>query len=349
MLSDSHKTFRSMLQTRLEVSSYLQNLLEVAASFSLVKPKTVEALSQTLLAIPPDGQGIRGGRSGLNDDGSPLQVCLTATQEYLHSRFLGDPAFVLADPKERFEASRRTLAKVLELTASQQIASLCDRTLSCYLPEDLAGFSRFTSGVLWLGAGIDTPGCALYVDARRNGDFQEAWDWAQQWLASILPNSSEASSAIAVLRNYAYLQSIGIEGSSLNNARAKLYWRFLRPTRLDQIGLEIFCDPAFASFLTFIIRDSVLQLTGIVPSLGFAIATGKSLDAKIDVCAHCLAYSNSKWIELVNRCTQMYGLTQMPVSEALEHNRSSVSFLGLGCNRNGAVRLNLYLKAAAKM
>ncbi len=338
-----------MLQTRLEVSSYLQDLLEAAASLSRVKLKTVEALSQEMLAIPPDGQGIRGGRSGLNDDGSPLQFCLTATQDYLHCRFLSDPAFVLANPKERFEVSRQALAKILELTASEQLEYLCDRTLNCYLPEDIAGFSRFTSGVFWLGAGIDTPGCALYVDARRNGDLQEAWDWAQQWLTSVLPNSSEANSAIAVLRKYAYLQSIGIEGSSLNNARAKLYWRFLRPTRLDQMGLEIFCDPAFTSFLTFIIRDSVLQLTGIVPSLGFAITTGKSLDAKIDVCGHCLAYSNSKWIELVNSCTQMYGLTEIPVSKALEHNRSSVSFLGLGCNRNSEVRLNLYLKATAKI
>jgi len=335
-----------MLQTRLEVSSYLQNLLEVAASLSRVNPKTVEPLSQTLLAIPPDGQGVRGGRSGLNSDGSPLQLCLTATPKHLHSRLLSDPAFVLADPKERFEASQLALAEVLELTASQQLAALCDRTLRWYLPEDVAGFDQFTSGVLWLGAGIDTPGCAVYVDARRNGNFQEAWDWAQQWLADILPNSSAASSAIAALRNYAYLQSIGIEGSNLNNARAKLYWRFLRPTRLDQMGLEIFQNPAFASFLTFVIRDSTLQLSGIVPSLGFAIATGETHDAKIDVCGHCLAYSTSKWIELVDCCTQMYGLTNLPVSEALEQNRSSVSYLGMGCDRSGALRLNLYLKAA---
>lgn len=337
-----------MLQTRLEVSSYLQDLLEIAASLSRVKLKTVEALSQEMLAIPPDGQGIRGGRSGLNDDGSPLQFCLTATQEYLHSRFLSDPAFVLVDPKERFTTSQQALGKVLELKASQQLESLMNRTLSCYLPQDLADFSQFTSGVMWLGAGIDTPGCALYIDARRNGDHQSAWDWAQQWLTAILPNSRAANAAISALRNHAYLQSIGIEGSSLTNARAKLYWRFLRPIRLDQIDLEILQNSAFASFLTFIIRDSVLQLTGIVPSLGFAISTGESYDAKIDVCGHCLDYSNYKWMELINCCTQMYGLKQMPVGEALEHNRSKVSFLGLGCNRNGKLRLNLYLKATTK-
>ncbi|RAM51615.1 MAG: hypothetical protein C6Y22_11215 [Hapalosiphonaceae cyanobacterium JJU2] len=338
-----------MLQTRLEVSTYLQNLLEVVASLSRVKPKAVEALSQTLLAIPPDGQGVRGGKSGLNSDGSPLQVCLTATSKHLYSRLLSDPGFVLADPKERFEASRQALAEVLQLTASQQLAILCDRTLRWYLPKDVVGFSRFTSGVLWLGAGIDTPGCAMYIDARRNGNFQEAWDWAQQWLADILPNSREASSAIAALRNYAYLQSIGIEGSNLNNARAKLYWRFLRPTRLDQMGLEIFQNPALASFLTFVIKDSTLQLSGIVPSLGFAITTGESHDAKIDVCGHCLPYSTSKWVELVNCCTQMYDLTNIPVREALAQNCSSVSYLGMGCDRNDALRLNLYLKATAKI
>lgn len=338
-----------MLQTKLEVSSYLQKLLEVAACLSNVELKNIKALSRSLLAIPPDGQGERGGRSGLNNDGSPLQLCLTSTPKYLHRRFLSDPAFVLADPQLRFNASRQALTEVLQLTKSQLLKPLCDRTLNFYLPKDVEGFSRFTSGVLWLGAGIDTPGCALYIDARRNGNFREAWDWAKQWLTSILPSSQTATSAIDCLRNYAYLQSIGIEGSNLKNARAKLYWRFLRPTNLKQMSLEVFQNPAFASFLTFVIRDSLLRLTGIVPSLGFEITTGQILDGKIDVCAHCLTYSDSQWMDLVNGCTQMYGLMPMPVNEALVNNRTSVSFLGMGCDRNGAIRLNLYLKPAVQI
>ena len=332
-----------------EIEARLKDLLAVTAQVSGVSLASITALSQTLLAIPPDGQGQRGGRSGLNSDGSPLQLCLTATTNHCYSRLLGDPAFVLADPKARFETSRLALTKLWDLTDSRALAPWGDRTLNCYLPKDLAEFARFTSGVLWLGAGINTPGCAMYVDARGKEGIQAAWDWAERWLTAILPNVTEAKLAIAALRDCAYLQSIGIEGSNLENVRAKLYWRFLRPTRLDHLGIELFQNQDLATFLTFVIRDKILQLTGIVPSLGLAIATGEMVDVKVDVCGHCLAYRPDQWIALVNQCTQQYGLANLAITEVLEQNRSAVSYLGMGCDIQGNLRLNLYLKAATKM
>ncbi|MEB3311174.1 MAG: hypothetical protein VKJ02_13170 [Snowella sp.] len=333
------------LFTRYGIEARLKDLLAVTTQVSGVSPESVAALSQTLLAIPPDDQGQRGGRSGLNSDGSPLQLCLTATENHCYSRLLGDPGFVLADPKARFDASYLALTEILTLTDSPALASLCDRTLNRYIPKDVAEFARFTSGVLWLGAGLDTPGCAMYVDARRTEGIQMAWDWAERWLTAILPDATEARTAIAALRDCAYLQSIGIEGSNLENVRAKLYWRFLRPTRLDRLGIELLQNSDLATFLTLVIRDNILQLMGIVPSLGFAIATGKIVDVKVDVCGHCLPYRPDQWINLVNRCTQQYGLARLPIAEALEQNRSTVSYLGMGCDTQENLRLNLYLKA----
>jgi len=337
------------LCTKYEIESRLKDLLAVTAQVSGVSLASVTALSQTLLAIPPDGQGQRGGRSGLNSDGSPLQLCLTATANHCYSRLLGDPSFVLADPKARFEASRLALTEIWDLTASRSLAALCDRTLNCYLPKDVAEFARFSSGVLWLGAGINTPGCAMYVDARGKEGIQAAWDWAERWLTAILPDATEAKRAIAALRDCAYLQSIGIEGSNLENVRAKLYWRFSRPTRLDRLGIELFQNQDLATFLTLVIGDNILQLTGIVPSLGLVIATGKMVDVKVDVCGHCLAYRPDQWISVVNHCTQQYGLVTFAIAEALAQNRSAVSYLGMGCDTQGKLRLNLYLKAATKM
>ncbi len=338
-----------MLTTELEVSSALQEVLQVAADQSGASVQTVTALSQRLLAMPAPGVGKRGGQSGLNHDGSPLQVCISSTHRGVYSRLLGDPAFVLSDPYDRYQASRAAFDHLLPLTQAMELQELCHRTLAFYVPEHRSEFDRFDSGVLWLGAGIQTPGCALYIDARQlhvqpDESSDAAWTQAQTWLNAILPNASDANAAIAALRPHGELLSIGIEGSMLSNARAKLYWRFKRPVRLDQIELEILQDSAFASFLIHAIADRTLQLAGIVPSIGFSIATGDLFDAKLDICGHCLAYSPSTWVELINACTQEYDLAPLSITAALR--QSQVSYIGLGLDRDRTARLNLYLKTA---
>jgi hypothetical protein len=339
-----------MLTTELEVSSVLQELLQVAADQSAVALPTVVDLSQALLALPESGIGKRGGRSGLNHDGSPLQVCLSSTSQGVYTRLLADPAFVLADPYERYVDSRAAFERVLRLTRATELLDLCDRTLSCYVPNQRSEFDRFDSGVLWLGAGLQMPGCALYVDARQrqvqsDDPYDAAWTQAQVWLNAILPDATEANAAIAALRSHGELLSIGIEGSKLSNARAKLYWRFKRPTRLDQIEIEILNHPAFVEFLIHVIADRTLLLSGIVPSIGFSVTTGNLLDAKLDICGHCLAYHPTAWAELIQACTQCYGLAPLSVASALS--QSQVSYIGLGLDHNQQARLNLYLKTAA--
>jgi hypothetical protein len=332
------------IDLEVDLSLRLQSVLQVAAEQSRVSLATVESLSRALLAMPIAGIGQRGGRSGLNHDGSPLQVCFTATRQGIHSRLLGDPAFVLGDPYVRFLASRSALQHLLELTDSLAIQDLCDRTLAVYVPTQISDFSRFDSGVLWLGAGIQSPGCALYVDARQSEDTDAAWDLAQVWLSQLLPSDIQAQAAIAVLRPVGQLLSIGIEGSKLSNARAKLYWRFQRPVQLDQLDIDLLHDPLMTSFLIEVIRDRTLHLSGIVPSIGFRVATGELFDAKIDICGHCLAYDPATWMAVIQACTEQYELAPLPLVSALRQSR--ISYLGLGLDHQHHVRLNLYLKTA---
>lgn len=333
-----------MLTTELDLALRLYSVLQVAAESSQVGLTSVEELSRTLLAMPFNATEKRGGQSGLNDDGSPLQVCLTSTAQGVHSRLLGDPAYVFGDPYVRYRASRSTLDTVLALTDSMPIQPLCDRTLDFYVPKHAAEFSRFESGVLWLGAGIQSPGCAMYVDARQADDSDAAWTVAQAWLSQILPQACDATATIKALRPIGQLLSIGLEGVNLSNVRAKLYWRFVRPVRLDQIDLDLLHDPVLTSFLIRVIGDRTLHLSGLVPSVGFRVATGELFDTKIDVCGHCLAYDAATWIDLINACTEAYELAALPVARALS--KSQVSYLGLGRDCRQNTRLNLYLKAA---
>ena len=65
-------------------------------------PTTDVACFRELLAAPP---GVRGGRSALNADGSPVQTCVTIRRERWDVRLIGDPAHELAEPLERNAAA----------------------------------------------------------------------------------------------------------------------------------------------------------------------------------------------------------------------------------------------------
>ena len=332
-------------------------LAQVAAELSRVDRSQVEALCNVMLAVPSVDRSAElacgSGRSGLNDDGSPLQYCLTSTRQGWRSRLLADPAWVLAEPLARFEQSRQALIQVLGMTQSEALLPLCDRTLTCYLPSypavEAAHLAPFDSGVMWLGAGVDTPGAALYLDGRCGGQSTLAWQQAADWLATLLPQTAAAEAAIASLSRYGELNSVGIEGTKPENARAKLYWRLKKPVLLEEMGLDLLQNPIFASFLSTAAQDRRIQLSGLVFSAGFLISTGELFDLKIDLCGHCLNYPPKGWQRILGQLTQTYELTPLPVAKPLNQGRCQVSYLGFGLDRQGSPRLNLYLKAPSSL
>ena len=325
--------------------SAIDSLLDLAASATHTPREHVARLGAALLATLRTDAGPRGGRSGLNYDQSPLQVCFSIGSEGVHCRLLADPALELADTPMRFAASYAAMTEAVTLTSSTSMRALCDRTLELNLPEDGLAPDDYPDGVLWVAAGVDTPGVAMYVDARRGGD-EVAWPRLRNWFASLLPDMSAADAALNALRGDSHLMCLGVEGVAPSNARAKLYWRLASPKPIGAIGIDRFDDSRFHRFLAVVMRDRDIRLTGVVPSIGFRLENGMLSDVKLDVCAcrKCLDWSPSEWESILVELNAEFGFPRVPVAEWISH--GEMAFIGFGLDHRDTPRLNLYLKCA---
>ncbi len=318
--------------------------MATAACLARAPSASVEALGELLLASTSRDNHSPGGRSALNNDGSWLQLCLSTDPKGWRARLLADPAASEPDPVRRLKAARTALRRLLELRDAGTLRGICERTLALTLPRAPDVLQRSENGVFWIAADLDAPGTALYVDAGpagERGGWQVAWDW----LADILAESSSAHRVIDRLSAHARTASFGIEGTAAENARAKLYFRLKRPASLADLGVELFVVPAVTRFLNMAMTDFAVELEGLVLCVGFDVSSGDLVDAKVDLCGHCLRYSKDGWERLVGRCTDEFGLAPLPVTEALAPDRE-VAFIGFGVDRRGGCRLNLYLKSA---
>src|SRR5688572_24470727 len=81
-------------------------LLRAAAFFGDCRVENVEEIVREVLAS-------KGGRprSYLNNDGSPLQVCVCMTGSHPQVRLIGDPGADCLDPAARLEAGRQAVAR----------------------------------------------------------------------------------------------------------------------------------------------------------------------------------------------------------------------------------------------
>lgn len=314
-----------------------------AARISGVDSERVAELGRVLLASPTDEKEPRGGRSGLNNNGSPLQFCMSASSEGIGYRMLADPACELADPLSRYKASCQAIESVLELTGSSAIDELFQQTLQLNLPAEEDQFVEYPDGVMWLAANLDGPGCAMYVDARRGGE-EVALERLGNWLRTICGPTDDIATLLGCLEKKSLLMCLGVEGISPVYARAKVYWRMSEPVLLDDLGLEGFKDPSFKEFLWFAVADRRIQQTGIVLNAGIDVASGNWADVKLDVCGcqNCLNYSEAEAVEAANAITRHFSLAPLPVAEALEY--GELAFFGLGLDARGKRRFNVYLR-----
>jgi hypothetical protein len=213
--------------------------------------------------------------------------------------------------------------------------------------EASGGAARFVRGVCWIGAALGQPGAAVYLDTWPFGR-SGAWDFAEEWLHTFLEDGSAAQDAVRRLRPQATLASIGLEGACLRTMRAKLYWRLDRPVRLAELGIGLLKAPELAHFLARAVEQRPMALSGTVFSTGFSLHTGELEDVKLDLCGHCLPREPKAWGELLEGLSTDFGLVPVPVGSDLAERRCELAFLGLGVDRAGDTRLNVYLKETAE-
>jgi hypothetical protein len=320
----------------------LDDLVTVAAELSNADRTAVRSVVDTLLAVPADGLPAVRGRSGLNGNGAPLEVCLSAFADACRVRLIADPASAVGDPLRRRDEGVRALRAALGLTMSSALGPLCDATLDINLPSDETAIREYIEGVAWIGAGVGFPGVALYVDATR-GDRDLQWQRTTRWLETVVRQPGPALSTIGVLRDRADLMAVGVEGFAPENARAKMFWRLREPGTLADLGAEAFRHPDLLRFLQAAVGPRELPVHAFVFSTSFLAANGMPFDAKIDLCAHCLDLDDAAWITLVSELTAALSLAPIDVARALDGGRAQPAFLGLNVSPMGN-RLDLFLR-----
>jgi hypothetical protein len=299
-------------------------------------------LAPVLLAEPAPVTG-RARRSSLNNDGTPLQLCISVGAGRRACRLIGDPASAVDDPGDRLARGRAALDELLA-TRGPALRAACERTLAMLPAGD--GLAALRHGTMWLAAEITGPGLALYTTAGWGSD-DERWQRALGWLDGLLPDARAARDALDRVRPLARPVACAIEGDAPARARAKLYLRPRTPVPLARMEIDLLCDPRVAQLLAPLLGDAAIRADTLVYALGFNLADGAPSDAKLDVCAHCTPRPPAAWSALLAWWTALQSHRGFEVDPALADGTAEVAFVGVGVRIDGELRTNLYLKPPA--
>lgn len=324
------------------------NLLKLVHQLTNHSHKEITSTARLLLG-EIDSPKQPNYNSRLNNDGSPLQLCITTTQQGQSLKILGDPRSDINNTKIRHRHALLALYALMKVSAHTSLRRAIKITLESNLPRDMNDNKVLEAGTLWLGAPIGGKGLAVYLNARW-GTPSEQWERVNCWLDKLMPIHESRVEVLAKLAKYALISSVGLEGVDEQRLRYKIYFRLTGPYELDKLGIDLFCSEPLLKFLELTLMDREISNAGLVFCLGLSSATGKVVDAKIDLCGHCLAPIVNNWTTLLEKLTYQVNI---PLREtfglAVHQQLAEVAFLGCGVTTDSSVRLNLYLKGHGKL
>jgi hypothetical protein len=320
----------------------------VSLSGQLMADGTVGAAAwcHDLLGLGGPDAGYAWPASCLNNDGVPIQLRLTAGPRHTGTRIIGDPGADQVVPEARYRVSVAALQRMLGRCDAEDLGELCSITLSRLIPGDSCRRAAYKQGFVWIAGSPERAGIGLYVETAPLG--AAGWEVVEDWLATILPVTEPMLASLAALRRLCVPASAGLEGSTPGNARAKIYFRFREEASLDATGIALFASPEMSDFLTLAMGTLGVDLDGFVMGVGFSVATGALMDAKIDLCGHCLTHDMAEWSRIVGAISGRFGLRRLDLEPIAKSGDFEVAFIGLGFATDNSKRLNVYLKHAAR-
>ncbi len=330
----------------LRIGSKLRHLIALAKSVSKSEAALVSECCYDLLDADESTHGYLSSASCLNNDGVPLQLCLTSSSQGSGLRIIGDPGSYLSSSEDRLRSSKDTLLRILERSGASELQPVSSSTLSLLLPSSEAERNNYKNGFVWIAAGPDQPGVAFYCELAPLG-IVKGWETIDRWLMEILPSVVQANQLLSVLRTHCVAASAGLEGSSLRNTRAKIYFRLREAMSLNDLGIDLFASSRMQDFLAIAMEANGVDLDGLVMSIGFSLSSGSLVDAKIDLCGHCLNHSIGEWVSVLGQLTDRFSLPAFDLSALKKYSDIEVAFIGMGLTSDHKPRLNLYLKHAA--
>jgi hypothetical protein len=325
-------------------------VLDHLARQGLVAPAHRAALLRLLLGdlgdlgeagampLPPASQ------SGLNPDGLPLQLCVSARPGGSVHVLIGDPAAHVAHAGQRQQAAVGCARELLRRCGVDAMAPAVETTLAGMLPHDAAGQAACRMGALWLAVGVEQPAFALYAGAAWPGDTAASWRRISRWLATMLDEPAPALVAALRLRDLARPESVCIDGTDPSAARVKIYFRLTRTVAHGALAVLALDDERVHAFVEDAIGARELPLSALVFSLSFSLATGAWHDAKLDICAHCVRRPRAAWQGVLQRAQRSMGVDTSAAMAMLDAPGLELACIGIGLDRRGQPRVNAYGK-----
>jgi hypothetical protein len=307
------------------------------------KPGRVADCCYQLLGADGSVRGFFPGASCLNNDGSPLQLCLTSGHKGIALRAIGDPGAFYSSTEERYSSSIQTLLSVIESNDALELTPLAKETIALLIPQACEERNAYKQGFVWIAASPDQPGIAFYLEMAWLG-LENAWRAVERWLAHVLPSPDAARRRVKTLSRHCVVASAGLEGSTVANTRAKIYFRLLKAIGLGALEVDMFSSKEMKDFLSIAMGSYEVDREGLVMSVGFSLLTGELADAKIDLCGHCLTHTPGEWSSVVRHITRRFSLAPLDTDPVLESGEYQVAFIGLGLTTDYQPRLNLYAK-----
>jgi hypothetical protein len=283
----------------------------------------------------------------LNNDSVPLQLSLTTGQKGIALRAIADPGAFYDETEARYTSSIDTLLRTIKKCKAETLLPAAEKTIHLLVPQTVEERRVYKQGFVWIGANPALPGLAFYLEMAPYNQLQ-GWQIAEQWLMELLPNMVEAKKIITTLSQYCKIASAGLEGSTPENTRAKIYFRLLQPTSLAVLEVPMLHCKEMTDFLTLAMGSFDVEMDGLVMSIGFNLATGKLEDAKIDLCGHCLRHSPDAWQSIIEQITNRFALASVDTNAILQTGTYSFAFIGMGLTTDLKSRLNLYIKHEVK-
>lgn len=314
-------------------------LLEAAAALAGCTPALVAGLLRT-------GDVCLGGEddcrkaSSLNNDGTPVQIVVVTGAGRRLVRLLMDPAHREPDPVCRCARALAAARRLLESLGEPAQGAAFEAALRAALPSEDEVRAWLGGGAIWLAADLEGRGVGAYVSARWGAPSQR-WDRVLAWLGERNPAASERLGRLAPVAEPA---SVGLEAGAATGLRLKVYFRLRRPQQLGRLDLPGLDHPALETFLHAVVRDRSIGLSGLVLSVSTALRS-EGMSSKVDVCGHCLRYSNPEWAEIIARLARCFAMPDPAVEAVLVARQAEMAFIGFSPSPEGAHRLNCYLKA----
>lgn len=281
-------------------------------------------------------------RSTLNNDGTALQICTSHGARGRHVRIIVDPA-ADADPgAERFDRALEAVHRTANTCRDPGLALALLQRLPRILPPRDTAIHGLQGRALWHATDFGRRGLGVYTTAR-HGVPETRWTRTRGWLEEL--GAQEVTKAWDPLARTSRLASLGLEGSSADNLRAKVYMRSGRSVSLGELPDPRFRHPAMVSFLTHGLEGLEVPPSALL--ISFSVFTegarrGRPADIKLDLCAHCARRSPSDWKARIDSLGADLGFETG--DSVLDPDIAELAFLGLGIDSDGQPRLNSYWK-----